>query len=112
MRVHAVNVLHDVLDIDGHAESGTAIEQSMRAIEAEGRGVIVLIRDLRPKSVSDWVTRTNDPRRARRSEQGTAPSRNRRRLADPRGSRRQGHGASDDISHSMSTLASKHSGCV
>ena len=61
MRVHAVNVLHDVLGVDGHGESGTAIEQSMRAIEAEGRGVIVLIRDLRPKSVSDWVTRRNTP---------------------------------------------------
>ena len=61
VRVHALNVLHDVLGIDGHTESGTVIEQSMRAIEAEGRGVLVLIRDLRPKSVSDWVTRRNTP---------------------------------------------------
>ena len=61
VRVHAVNVLHDVLGVDGHGEGGTAVEQSMRAVEAEGRGVIVLIRDLRPKSVSDWVTRRNTP---------------------------------------------------
>jgi 3,4-dihydroxy 2-butanone 4-phosphate synthase / GTP cyclohydrolase II len=27
----------------------------MEAIEAEGRGVLVMIRDLRPKSVSEWV---------------------------------------------------------
>jgi 3,4-dihydroxy 2-butanone 4-phosphate synthase/GTP cyclohydrolase II len=29
----------------------------MRAIEREGRGVIVLIRDIGPKSVSDWISR-------------------------------------------------------
>ena len=39
------------------AENGTIIAQSMRAIEEEGRGVIVLIRDLRPKSLSEWVAR-------------------------------------------------------
>jgi 3,4-dihydroxy 2-butanone 4-phosphate synthase/GTP cyclohydrolase II len=61
VRVHAVNVLHDVLGIGGHGESGTAIEQAMRAIEAEGRGVLVLIRDLRPKSVSDCIARGRSP---------------------------------------------------
>jgi len=61
VRVHAVNVLHDVLGIGDHGDSGTVIEQSMKAIEAEGRGVLVLIRDLRPKSVSDWVTRRDLP---------------------------------------------------
>lgn len=61
VRVHAVNVLHDVLGIGGHGDSGTVIEQSMKAIETEGRGVLVLIRDLRPKSVSDWVTRRDLP---------------------------------------------------
>ena len=33
------------------------IEKSLRAIAAEGRGVLVLIRDLRPKSVSEWIGR-------------------------------------------------------
>ena len=61
VRVHAVNVLHDVLGVGEHGGSGTAIEQSMRAIEAEGRGVIVLIRDLRPKSLSEWVARRTTP---------------------------------------------------
>ena len=65
VRVQALNVLHDVLSITGHSggsgESGTAIDQSMRAIEKEGRGVIVLIRDLRPKSMSDWVQRQTEP---------------------------------------------------
>jgi len=31
------------------------LHKAMRAISDEGRGVIVLIRDLRPKSVSAWV---------------------------------------------------------
>ena len=61
VRVHAVNVLHDLIGIGGHGESGTAIEQSMRAIDKEGRGVIVLIRDLRAKSMSDWVLRQTEP---------------------------------------------------
>ncbi|MET0431305.1 MAG: 3,4-dihydroxy-2-butanone-4-phosphate synthase [Hyphomicrobium sp.] len=61
VRVHAVNVLSDVVGIGGHGEGGTAVEQAMRAVEADGRGVIVLIRDLRPKSVSDWVSRSNAP---------------------------------------------------
>jgi 3,4-dihydroxy 2-butanone 4-phosphate synthase/GTP cyclohydrolase II len=61
VRVHAINMLRDMLGIGGIGESGTAIEQAMREIEAEGRGVIVLIRDLRPKSVSNWVARGQLP---------------------------------------------------
>jgi 3,4-dihydroxy 2-butanone 4-phosphate synthase/GTP cyclohydrolase II len=61
VRVHAVNLLSDVLGVGGRSESGTAIDQAMRAVEAEGRGVIVLIRDLRPKSVSEWVVRQEEP---------------------------------------------------
>jgi 3,4-dihydroxy 2-butanone 4-phosphate synthase/GTP cyclohydrolase II len=57
VRVHAVNVLQDVLGIGEHGGSGTAVEQAMLAIAAEGRGVIVLIRDTRPKSISEWVAR-------------------------------------------------------
>ena len=63
VRVQPVNVLHDVLGIGGGStgDSGTAIEQSMRAIEKEGRGVLVLIRDLSAKSLSDWVARQSQP---------------------------------------------------
>jgi len=62
VRVHAVNLLGDVLGVGGRSESGSTIEQAMRAVEAEGRGVIVLIRDLRAQSVSEWVARQQDPR--------------------------------------------------
>jgi 3,4-dihydroxy 2-butanone 4-phosphate synthase/GTP cyclohydrolase II len=35
----------------------------MRAIAEGGRGVVVLIRDLRPKSVSEWIARSVDRKR-------------------------------------------------
>jgi 3,4-dihydroxy 2-butanone 4-phosphate synthase / GTP cyclohydrolase II len=57
VRVHAVNALADLLgirvDSPAPSDGGSLIEKSMRMIEAEGRGVVVLIRDLRPKSISD-----------------------------------------------------------
>src|SRR5690606_3400841 len=66
VRVHAVNVPGDLLGIGGTHGS---VAQSMRALEREGRGVIVLIRDLGPKSVSEWVawqsTAARDESRAR-----------------------------------------------
>ena len=41
--------------VSGEAGEGTQIANSLRMIEKEGRGVVVLIRDLRPKSVSEWI---------------------------------------------------------
>jgi 3,4-dihydroxy 2-butanone 4-phosphate synthase/GTP cyclohydrolase II len=61
VRVHAVNMMSDVLGVDGRSDAGSAIDQAMRAVEAEGRGVIVLIRDLRAKSMSEWVSARQDP---------------------------------------------------
>ena len=56
VRVHAVNVLADLLGI-GSSEGtrGALIEKAMQEIAREGRGVIVLIRDLRPKGVSSSI---------------------------------------------------------
>jgi 3,4-dihydroxy 2-butanone 4-phosphate synthase/GTP cyclohydrolase II len=51
VRVHAVNVLSDLI-------SGTGVgglQQAMKFIEREGRGVVVLIGDLKPTAVSDYV---------------------------------------------------------
>ena len=67
VRVHAVNLLGDLLGIDGEKEAGSFVAKSMRAIEEEGRGVIVLIRDLAPKSVSDWVQRRAAPPKSDKS---------------------------------------------
>ena len=57
VRVHAVNVLSDLLGIGEVSETGTQIDNALRAIDKEGRGVIVLIRDLRPKLISEWIDR-------------------------------------------------------
>ena len=53
VRVHAVSAAGDLLGLGGGGE----IEGALAAISREGRGVLVLIRDLRPKAVSDWVRR-------------------------------------------------------
>jgi 3,4-dihydroxy 2-butanone 4-phosphate synthase/GTP cyclohydrolase II len=55
VRVHHVNVAADLLSIGREGSKGSLVEKSMRLIGEEGRGVLVLIRDLRPKSVSDWI---------------------------------------------------------
>lgn len=66
VRVHAVNVPGDLLGIGGGQND---VSSAMRAVEREGRGVIVLIRDLGPKSVSEWISRranaSADQKRAR-----------------------------------------------
>jgi 3,4-dihydroxy 2-butanone 4-phosphate synthase/GTP cyclohydrolase II len=64
VRVHAVNALADLL---GVGEASCQIEKVMQAIDKEGRGVIVLIRDLRPKSVSEGIERRA---RADKKEEG------------------------------------------
>jgi 3,4-dihydroxy 2-butanone 4-phosphate synthase/GTP cyclohydrolase II len=65
VRVHAVNALADLLGIAGGGmpSESSMIEQSMRLIAEEGRGVVVLIRDLRPKSVSEWIAQSVETQR-------------------------------------------------
>jgi 3,4-dihydroxy 2-butanone 4-phosphate synthase/GTP cyclohydrolase II len=74
VRVHAVNALADLIGVPAGNEGARQIETAMRAVEKEGRGVIVLIRDLRPKSVSEWI--------AQRSQNSSRPAgaRERRRV--------------------------------
>ena len=57
VRVHAVNLLGDLLGVGEAGESSRQLESVLRIIDKEGRGVVVLIRDLRPKSVSEWISR-------------------------------------------------------
>ena len=66
VRVHAVNVLTDLLGVGAEGPRDSLIEKAMRMIAEEGRGVIVLIRDLRPKSVSAWVAQNAESKRPRR----------------------------------------------
>jgi 3,4-dihydroxy 2-butanone 4-phosphate synthase/GTP cyclohydrolase II len=59
VRVHAVNAPADLLGIGTDGDRGSLIQRSLEAIEAEGRGVVVLIRDLSPRSVSAWLAGRN-----------------------------------------------------
>ncbi len=57
VRVHAVNMPADMLGIDTDGEKGSLIQKSLEVIAQEGRGVLVMIRDLRPRSVSSWLAK-------------------------------------------------------
>ena len=54
VRVHALNVLEDVLgqDTDGR---GSLLRAAMMAVHEAGRGVLVLIREPSPTSISDRI---------------------------------------------------------
>ena len=54
VRVHALNVLDDVLGDAGNGKAGE-IQQVMRMIEEEGRGVLVLIREPDRTAISQRV---------------------------------------------------------
>ncbi len=62
VRVHALNVLDDVLGDLGGAHHGE-LQAAMRLIGDEGRGVVVLIREPRPTSLSERVTARKDAAR-------------------------------------------------
>jgi 3,4-dihydroxy 2-butanone 4-phosphate synthase/GTP cyclohydrolase II len=68
VRVHAVNALADLLGVGVEGAAGSLIEKSMRMISAEGRGVIVLIRDPQPKSVSTWIAQSKEKKRPKKAE--------------------------------------------
>lgn len=61
VRVHAVNAAGDLLGIGEDQQQETSIAKAMKAISEAERGVIVLIRDLAPTSVSDWIKRRATP---------------------------------------------------
>ena len=54
VRMHALNVLEDVLGDDSAGKAGE-LHRAMRLIGEEGRGVVVLIREPGPTSLSDRV---------------------------------------------------------
>lgn len=54
VRVHALNPLTDLVGVGGLDTCGT-IAKSMARIEEEGRGVLVLIRDVRRRAVTEWI---------------------------------------------------------
>jgi 3,4-dihydroxy 2-butanone 4-phosphate synthase/GTP cyclohydrolase II len=54
VRVHAVNILDDVLGDQGSGKAGQ-LHSAMETISEHGRGIVVLVREPRPTSLSDRV---------------------------------------------------------
>ena len=54
--------------IGSEGAAGSLIEKSMRIISEEGRGVIVLIRDPQPKSVSTWIAQSKEKKRPKKAD--------------------------------------------
>jgi 3,4-dihydroxy 2-butanone 4-phosphate synthase/GTP cyclohydrolase II len=54
VRVHAVNMLQDLLG-EGESGRGDQLHQAMRMIGEAGRGVVVILREPSPTSISDRV---------------------------------------------------------
>jgi 3,4-dihydroxy 2-butanone 4-phosphate synthase/GTP cyclohydrolase II len=55
VRMHAINILNDMLGEAHHARD--PLGEAMRIIANEGRGVVVVLRQTRPTFVSDLVLR-------------------------------------------------------
>jgi 3,4-dihydroxy 2-butanone 4-phosphate synthase / GTP cyclohydrolase II len=71
VRMHAVNLLDDLLAVKGGKDD--VLARSMTAIEREGRGVVVLIRETRSTYISDMLMRQEpdaDQRSRRLKEYG------------------------------------------
>ncbi|MCU0986006.1 MAG: 3,4-dihydroxy-2-butanone-4-phosphate synthase [Acetobacteraceae bacterium] len=60
VRMHALNVLTDVLGDHASRGAGADLHAAMRMIGDEGRGVVVLIREPRPTALSERVARQKD----------------------------------------------------
>ena len=69
VRMHALNVIDDVLGGGSHGRGGE-LQASMRIIGEAGRGIVVLIREARATSLSDRVR----ARLEQQSEGGAAPA--------------------------------------
>jgi len=63
VRVHAVNILDDVLGDQGSGKAGQ-LHSAMEMINQHGRGVVVLVREPRPTSLSDRLRAQLDQRPA------------------------------------------------
>ncbi len=61
VRVHAVNPLTDLAGIVDGRDGTSTVDGAMRTIANAERGVVVLIRDLRARSISQWVDARLDP---------------------------------------------------
>ncbi|MGI9570130.1 MAG: 3,4-dihydroxy-2-butanone-4-phosphate synthase, partial [Desulfobulbia bacterium] len=60
VRMHAANAMTDILGIGTTGHKRSLVQKAMEMIDNAGRGVLVLIRDVRPNSVSDKLGPKDD----------------------------------------------------
>ena len=63
-RVHSECLTGDVFG-SLRCDCGPQLHAALRRVAAEGRGVVVLIRDLSPNCITEWVLRQHDPAMAK-----------------------------------------------
>jgi 3,4-dihydroxy 2-butanone 4-phosphate synthase/GTP cyclohydrolase II len=61
VRMHGMNIMTDVLGEVGAGRTGTEIQSAMQAIADETRGVVVMLREPSPTSLSDLVQSHANP---------------------------------------------------
>ena len=90
VRMHAINILEDLIGMGRNGNRRSLVERAMRRIGQEGRGVVVVIRDVREGTIQNRLTDGGPP-----SPDGKpareAPCRLRHRRANPHRSRHQEH---------------------
>lgn len=59
VRVHATSTLSDILGVSGEGHKRTLIQKAMQMIAEEGRGVMVLIREVWPAAVTESLHSKN-----------------------------------------------------
>lgn len=57
VRMHALNIMTDVLGETMADRTGSEVQNAMRMIAAEGRGVVVILREPSPTTLSDLIAR-------------------------------------------------------
>jgi 3,4-dihydroxy 2-butanone 4-phosphate synthase/GTP cyclohydrolase II len=55
VRMHGMNIMTDVLGETGAGRTGTEIQSAMQAVADAGRGVVVMLREPSPTTLSDLV---------------------------------------------------------
>ena len=59
VRMHGMNLMTDVLGESGEGRTGTEIQSAMQAIADEGRGVVVMLREPSPTTLTDLLKSRN-----------------------------------------------------
>ncbi len=68
VRMHAMNVLGDVLGGISEEKQESTLKKSMEMIDKEGRGVIVLLRSPNPTNLSERLLKTENPPKSQPNE--------------------------------------------